>query len=317
MYGVRVTNLKLPSLTTLGKETGTGNTIRIQKFAGSLSSEQMAGSSRTEKTRSDENASRSIRKRRSMASDDISTEDVDSEGLASGEVRSGALEASPTPARRAKQKSLDHSLGGSTKERARLIDSQIRRLRQSPSRSANHGQPDRAPSSTKGSSTPPIAVPSSYGPDAVVEERSRKTPILEPNKAFYIEELTQSPSDRNPSTADTVERSSSPLLEIDDTMQLPVQDENGELVFIQTADDITDPNGAFYIAERSQSPLGRNSEAIDTNQEIRQVDEDETAHEITTKISITATAADTKKPKRKLQKKASKETSSLQQTHNQ
>jgi hypothetical protein len=141
-------------------------------------------------------------------------------------------------------------------------------------------------------------VPSNYDADALEGERTRKTPLLEPNQAFYIEEPTQSPTDGNPSAAGTVDHSRSLLSEINDMTQLPVQDDGGQLFYIQTADQTTDPNRAFYIGEPSQSPLGRNSGAIDANQEIPQADEDGTARELTT------AAADTKTPKRKPQKKS-------------
>lgn len=274
--------------------------------ADGLSPGQTAESSRAGKRRSDGDAPRSTRKRRRLASEDVGTEDVDRERLAAGQDESGVSEAAPTSARRKKRKSIDDLPGEARKKRAKIFDSPSKRSRQSPGPSANQDQPGRAPSSTeRDSSIPSTAVPSDYDPDTVDEERIQRIPsILDPNRAFYIEEPTQSPSERNPSAVDTVDRSPSPLSEIDDMTQIPVQEDVGELVRVQTADQIIDPNRAFYIEESSRSPSGGDSEVIHANQEILHADEDELTHGLTTKTPTTAAAAaDTKKPKRKLQKK--------------
>jgi hypothetical protein len=195
---------------------------------------------------------------------------------------------------------VDDSPTETGKKRARITDSPSKRSRQSPRRSANQDQPGRAPSSTeRDSSIPSTAVPSNYDPEAVDEDRIQKKPVLEPNKAFYREEPTQSPSDRNP--RDTVDRTPSILSEIYDMTQIPVQDYD-ELAHVQTAHQIINPNRAFYIEEPSRSPSGRNSDVINANQEISQADEDESTHGLTTENPTTA-EADTRSPKRRLQKK--------------
>ncbi|KAM0479506.1 hypothetical protein ACHAPX_004722 [Trichoderma viride] len=265
-----------------------------------LSPEQTAEGSRAGKRRIDQDAPRSTGKRRRMAGEDAGAEHVDSERLAAGQDQSGVPEAAPTPARRKKRKSVDDSPTETGKKRARITDSPSKRSRQSPRRSANQDQPGRAPSSTeRDSSIPSTAVPSNYDPEAVDEDRIQKKPVLEPNKAFYREEPTQSPSDRNP--RDTVDRTPSILSEIYDMTQIPVQDYD-ELAHVQTAHQIINPNRAFYIEEPSRSPSGRNSEVINANQEISQADEDESMHGLTTEDPTTA-EADTKSPKRRLQKK--------------
>ncbi|PON20877.1 hypothetical protein TGAM01_v210276 [Trichoderma gamsii] len=261
---------------------------------------QTAESSKVGKKRIDEDAPRSTGKRRRMAREDVGAEDVDSERLAVGQDQSGAPEAAPTPARRKKRKSVDDFSGQRGKKRARTTDSPSKRLRQSPRRSANQDQPGRAPSSTeRDSSIPSTAVPSNYDPEAVDEDRIQGNPVLEPNKAFYIEEPTQSPSDRN--QRDTVDRSPSILSEIHDMTQIPVQDYDGELAHLHTAHQFIDPNRAFYTEEPSRSPSGRNSEITQANQEITQADDDDLADERTTMTSTRA--AERKSPKRKLQKK--------------
>lgn len=272
--------------------------------ADGLSPGQTAEGSRAAKRTIDQDAPGSTRKRRRMVSEDVGAGNIDTERPTAGQGQAGVLEAAPTPARRKKRKSVEDSLEEARKKKARMVDSPSKRSRQSPRRSANQDQPGRAPSSTeRDSSIPSTAVPSNYDPEAVHEERIQKhPPVIEPDRAFYIEESTQSPSDRNPSAVDTVDRSPSILSEIHDTTQIPVQYDDGELARIQTAGQIIDPNRAFYIEELSRSPSGRNSEIIHTNQEIPQADENQLTHGLTTETSTTA-GADTKSPKRKLQKK--------------
>lgn len=271
--------------------------------ADGLSPGQTTESSRAGKRRSNEDAHRSTRKRRRMASEDTGGEDVDPGRRAAKQDESRGAEGAPTFAHSKKRKSLDDSLGEARKKRTKTTDSLHNRSTQSPRRSANQDQPGRAPSSAeRDSSIPSTAVPSNYDPDTVDEERIQRVPsILDPNKAFYIEERTQSPSERNPSIVDTGDPSPSPLSEINDTTQLPVQEHGGEHVWVQTDDQIIDPNRAFYIEESSQPASGTSSEVVDASQEILQADEDRLVHGLTPEISTAAT--ETKKPKKKLQRK--------------
>ncbi|KAK1237395.1 hypothetical protein MKX08_003020 [Trichoderma sp. CBMAI-0020] len=103
------------------------------------------------------------------------------------------------------------------------------------------------------------------------------------------------------SAVDTVDRSPSILSEIPDTTQIPGQYDIGDFFHTQ-ADHTIHIHGAFYMEDLGQPPSGRNSEIINTNQEITPADEDQITHRFTTENSTTAEAA-TKSPKRTLQKK--------------
>ncbi|KAL6900401.1 hypothetical protein GGI43DRAFT_405347 [Trichoderma evansii] len=140
--------------------------------------------------------------------------------------------------------------------------------------------------------------------DSLSEARRKKARIIDsPSNRLRRSPWRSANQDqpgRAPSSTDRDSSIPSPLSEINDTTQLLVQEDDGEYVRIQTADRIMDANRAFYMEESSRSS-GRSSEVIDANQKIPQVDEDGAVHELTTEISTTA--AETKKPKRKLQRK--------------
>ncbi|KAH8120912.1 hypothetical protein FP744_10000963 [Trichoderma asperellum] len=267
---------------------------------------QTAESSRAGKRRSDEDAHRSTRKRRHMANEDTGAEDVDPRRRAAEQDEPRGAEGAPTSAHSKKRKSSDDSPREARKKRTKTTDSPHNRSTQSPRRPANLDKPGRAPSSAeRDSSIPSTAVPSNYDPDAVDEERIQRIPsIIDPNKAFYIEERTQSPWERNSSTVNTGDPSPSPLSEINDTTQLPVQEAGGEHAWVRTDDLIIDPNRAFYIEESSQPASGTSSEVVDASQEIPQADEDRLVHGLTPEIPTAAT--ETKKPKKKLQRKPPK-----------
>lgn len=270
--------------------------------ADGLSPGQTGESSRGRKRRSDEEAHKSAGKRRRIASEDVGAEVGDTGRPAAGQDESGGAGAASTSARSKKRKSTGVSRGEARKKRAKITDSPNNRSRQSPRRSTNQHQLGQAPASTeRDSSIPSTAVPSDYDQGTADEERIQKnSSILDPNKAFYIEEPTASPSERN-SIVNTGFPGQSPLSGINDTTQLPVQSDDGEHVRVQRADEITDPNRAFYIEESSRSLSGRRSELSESNQELLQADEDGRAHGLTTKISTPA--AETKKPESKLQSK--------------
>ncbi|UKZ69829.1 uncharacterized protein TrAtP1_010834 [Trichoderma atroviride] len=235
------------------KPEPTSSSRRIgPRQADRLSPEQTAESSRAAKRRIDEDAPISTGKRRRMASEDVGAEDVDTERPFAGQDQPGVPEATPTPARRRKRKSLDDSLEEARKKKARMVDSPSERLGQSPGQSANQDQPGRALSSTE-------------------------------------------------SAVNTVDRSPSILSNVPDTTQIPEQYDDRAFLRARTAHQIMDLNRAFYIEELSQSPSERSSEIIHTNQEIPQADEDQLTRGLTTENSTTE--ADTKSPKRKLQKK--------------
>lgn len=271
--------------------------------ADGLPPRQTGESSRAGKRKSDQDVPRSTRKRRRLDSQDVGAEDVEAGRPVARQDEIAGSETVPSSAHRKKRKSTEDSLSEARKKKAKIIDSPNNRSRRSPRRSANQGQPGRAPSSTEGdSSTPSTAVPSNYEAGTVDEEPIQKIPSMhDPNKAFYIEEPTQSPSERNLSTADAGDHCPSPLSEIPSATQLLVQEDNWWHERIQMTGRMLDPNREFYIEELTQSPSERNSEVVDTNQEIPQAGEDGIEHELTTEISTTAT--ETKKPKRKLQRK--------------
>ncbi|KAL7896206.1 hypothetical protein HDV63DRAFT_385133 [Trichoderma sp. SZMC 28014] len=290
------------SATATEKPATSSSSRRIGPLqADRLSPGHTVESSRTGKRKIDEDAPRSTGKRRRMSREDVGAENIDTERPATGQDQSEVPETAST-ARRGKRKSRDDSPSESKRKRARIIDSPIKRSRQSPRRSTNQDQPGRAPSSTeRDSSIPSTAVPSDYNLEGDEERIQKKPSVLEPNTAFYIEEHTQSPSDRATSAVNAADRSPSILSEIPNMTQIPEQYDDGHLYHFQDMNYIIDPNRAFDMEEPDRSPSRRNPDMIHAGQEIPQADEDQLTHGLVE--NATTADADTKSLTRKRQKK--------------
>lgn len=144
--------------------------------------------------------------------------------------------------------------------------------------------------------------------DSLSEARRKKAKLTDsPRKMprqFSRRSADQDQPDRASSPSDG-SLSSYHDSEIPET-QMPEQDYSRENFRRHMIGQFIDPSRALFMQGTSQSPSEGNSEAIDASQEIPQADEDELAHgltEISKTAAVAAAEEDTKKPKRKLQKK--------------